>query len=69
METMEKEVTAEDAANRRNPAEAEAKPKKKKEEEEIVEEKTYTIPLWQSADYATTQTFTQSHAHDSRIHR
>ena len=50
METMEKEVAAEEIAV---PAEtapteavaAEAKPKKKKEEEEIVEEKTYTIPL------------------------
>lgn len=52
METVEKEVEAEEAAKTEEapvaPAEAEAeeaKPKKKKEEEEIVEEKTYTIPL------------------------
>ncbi len=41
IETVEKEVAAEETAK---PAEAEAKPKKKKEEE-VVEEKTYTIPL------------------------
>ena len=46
METMEKEVAAEEAAKtEKTSIEAEAKPKKKKEEEEIVEEKTYTIPL------------------------
>jgi large subunit ribosomal protein L31e len=48
METMEKEVAAEEAAKTEEvPTEAEgaAKPKKKKEEEEVVEEKTYTIPL------------------------
>lgn len=49
METMEKEVEAEEAAKPEEPVTAveaeEAKPKKKKEEEEIVEEKTYTIPL------------------------
>jgi large subunit ribosomal protein L31e len=47
METMEKEVEAEETVKtEETPAEAEvaAKPKKK-EEEEIVEEKTYTIPL------------------------
>ena len=41
METMEKEVEAEEAVKTE---EAPAKPKKKKEEE-VVEEKTYTIPL------------------------
>jgi large subunit ribosomal protein L31e len=46
-ETMEKEVEAEEAAKPQTAEEkAEAKQKKKKEEEEdIVEEKTYTIPL------------------------
>jgi len=42
METMEKEVEAEEAVKTE---EAPTKPKKKKEEEEVVEEKTYTIPL------------------------
>jgi large subunit ribosomal protein L31e len=48
MESVEKEVTAEETAKPEETpaeAEAEAKPKKKKEEEEVVEEKTYTIPL------------------------
>ncbi len=49
MESVEKEVEAEETAKTEEvtPVEAEAvtKPKKKKEEEEIVEEKTYTIPL------------------------
>jgi len=49
METMEKEVEAEEAVKAEEAPVAakaeEAKPKKKKEEEEIVEEKTYTIPL------------------------
>jgi large subunit ribosomal protein L31e len=47
METMEKEVEAEEAVKTEEaPAEVAAKPKKKKkEEEEVVEEKTYTIPL------------------------
>ncbi len=50
IETMEKEVEAEEATVKpEEPATAveaeEVKPKKKKEEEEIVEEKTYTIPL------------------------
>jgi large subunit ribosomal protein L31e len=43
METMEKEVEAEAAKTEEKSAEE--KPKKKKAEEEIVEEKTYTIPL------------------------
>ncbi len=47
METVEKEVEAEEAKPIEAEAEVEevAKPKKKKEEEEVVEEKTYTIPL------------------------
>ncbi len=49
VETVEKEVETEEAAAKTEEAPAEteeaAKPKKKKEEEEIVEEKTYTIPL------------------------
>ncbi len=48
IETVEKEVeTEEPPKTEEAPAETEetAKPKKKKEEEEIVEEKTYTIPL------------------------
>ena len=47
METMEKEVEADEAVKTEEaPAEAVAKPKKKKkDEEEVVEEKTYTIPL------------------------
>ena len=47
LDSMEKEVTAEEAVKTEEaPAEAVAKPKKKKkEEEEVVEEKTYTIPL------------------------
>ncbi len=47
VETAEKEIEAETAKTEEVPAEAEAeaKPKKKKEEEEVVEEKTYTIPL------------------------
>jgi large subunit ribosomal protein L31e len=46
MESLEEEVEAEDAAKpEETPAEVTPKPKKKKEEEEIVEEKTYTIPL------------------------
>jgi large subunit ribosomal protein L31e len=46
METIETEVAAEEEAKtQETPAAAEAKSKKKKEEEEIVEEKTYTIPL------------------------
>ena len=47
METMEKEVEAEEAVKTEEaPVEAAAKPKKKKkEEEDVVEEKTYTIPL------------------------
>ncbi len=50
METLEKEVEAEQTVKTEEaPATAEAeeaaKPKKKKEEEEVVEEKTYTIPL------------------------
>ena len=47
METMEKEVEADEAVKTEEaPAEETAKPKKKKkEEEEVVEEKTYTIPL------------------------
>jgi large subunit ribosomal protein L31e len=45
MESVEKEVEAEETAKPIAVAE-EAKPKKKKEEEEeVVEEKTYTIPL------------------------
>lgn len=43
VETMEKEVEAEEEAKTAE-APAEAKPKKKKEED-VVEEKTYTIPL------------------------
>jgi large subunit ribosomal protein L31e len=47
METMEKEVEAEETVKtEETPTETEAVAKpKKKEEEEIVEEKTYTIPL------------------------
>jgi large subunit ribosomal protein L31e len=48
METMEKEVEAEQAVKTEETTtekETTAKPKKKKDEEEIVEEKTYTIPL------------------------
>ena len=47
METVEAVVEAEETAKPEAPtAEAEeAKPKKKAEEEEVVEEKTYTIPL------------------------
>ena len=54
-ETVEKEEPLEEAAKEAVPAEElpveaeeaeeEAKPKKKKEEEEIVEERTYTVPL------------------------
>ena len=46
METMEKEVEAEEAVKTEEaPAQAAKPKKKKKEEEEVVEEKTYTIPL------------------------
>jgi len=47
MESVEKEVQAEETAKTEEvPIAAEAaKAKKKKEEEEVVEEKTYTIPL------------------------
>jgi len=47
LETAEAEVEAEETAKPEAPtAEVEeAKPKKKEEEEEVVEEKTYTIPL------------------------
>ncbi len=48
MDSVEQEVEAEEIAKPEEaPVEAEtvAKPKKKKDEEEIVEEKTYTIPL------------------------
>jgi large subunit ribosomal protein L31e len=47
MDTMENEIEAEETAKTEEaPAEAEVKAKpKKKEEEEVVEEKTYTIPL------------------------
>lgn len=48
METVEKEIeTAEAAKSEELSVEPEvtAKPKKKKEEEDVVEEKTYTIPL------------------------
>jgi len=48
MESVEKEVEAEEAAKPEEVSaevEAEVKPRKKKEEEEVVEEKTYTIPL------------------------
>ncbi len=49
MESVEKEVEAEEAkpteAEAKEEVEEAAKPKKKKEEEEVVEEKTYTIPL------------------------
>ena len=47
METMEKEAEADEAVKTEEaPAEEVAKPKKKKkEEDEVVEEKTYTIPL------------------------
>jgi large subunit ribosomal protein L31e len=47
MDTMEKEIEAEETAKTEEAqAEAEVKAKpKKKEEEEVVEEKTYTIPL------------------------
>jgi large subunit ribosomal protein L31e len=47
MDTMEKEIEAEETAKTEEvPVEAEVKAKpKKKEEEEVVEEKTYTIPL------------------------
>jgi len=46
MESVEKEVESEEAVKTEEAAEvAETKPKKKKEAEEVVEEKTYTIPL------------------------
>jgi large subunit ribosomal protein L31e len=47
MDSVEQEVEAEEAVKAQETTEIEpaAKPKKKKDEEEIVEEKTYTIPL------------------------
>ncbi|MCW4018270.1 MAG: 50S ribosomal protein L31e [Candidatus Bathyarchaeota archaeon] len=47
MDTLEEEVETEAAAEEVTPTEVAPKPKKKKkgEEEDIVEEKTYTVPL------------------------